>query len=1071
MRPSTIFRHCAVLCGLAALLCTCDLAPENGGLLFRERQDAGVTSINALRPTEDFNIIEYLYYYNGGGVAATDISGDGLPDLYFTNNQGPNKYYINEGNWTFRDATDAGEVAGAGSWSTGVSVTDINQDGRQDIYVCNVSGYRGLTGKNELFIQRADGSFVESAADYGLDFPGFNTQAYWFDYDLDGDQDLYLLRHSVHNDATYGTAKGRERPDSLAGDLLLRNDLNAVSSTGPKFVDVTTEAGLYSSKIGYGLSAAITDFDQNGYPDLYVCNDFSENDYYYLNQGDGTFRESIRARAGHSSQFSMGNDLLDLDEDGRPDLITLDMRPGEESVLKHTANADAYNVYAIKRELGYYDQVPHNNVQWNRGGGYFTEIGQLVGLEATDWSWTVLNEDFDYDGWKEVFVANGIERRPNDLDYLKFISSELAQRVSNLELVEQMPPGGVANQFFDQGPYFEFSSRGGNVDPSGLEHVGSSTGAAVADFDGDGDLDVVVNHLNEPASIYENTLLEVARSRDSIRLPGTPATVHYRAEDNSNYEATLRIVNVQDPSLRSGTVTYRAYLSDGTMVMRAWGPQRGQLSQSDDRMSFRLPEGGGMDSLIREDAVAGTKTLYEVQWGRLDKLTSRPAGKPFVASEARYSVLPTSVIHRNDDARDFDREPLRPWAATIGGPVVAHAVGEPLLLGGGALPPGLFRFRNGRLEPLGEIKIGGSVTAAAYVQLDSTGGKRLLIGDGAGHLNLYDGFTQVTDCPDCLPQLPYAPHHVLAGDFDEDGDQDLFVITQSDGNAFGEQTPVYRLNNRGNGRMDTIRLPLKGMRDAVWFPESREILAVGPWQQLKRMDLSGEDWRVLDFGPTGLYHSISVVEYGDSSVEVVVGNLTRNTSLGDPYGEGALAFYREDLDGNGRKDPLITYRRNGQEYTWADKDDLGGQLPAWRRNNLSYADFSKRSLRENFPDLGARMGSAEELDNLFLYKLEAGAVDWEVDYLAPELQPVPVNDEVLDGQRTLIAGNLTNVLPRLGRLDGAALQLVDEFGEVSVVDLGGERNRSMITQIIPLNDRHWLLLVRRGEHLILRRKF
>nr|WP_256366185.1 VCBS repeat-containing protein [Lewinella sp. W8] len=1040
-------------------------------MLFRVRQDAGIESTNALKPTEDFNIIEYLYYYNGGGVAATDINGDGLPDLYFTNNQQPNKYYINEGNWQFRDATEEGEVAGAGSWSTGVSITDVNQDGRQDIYVCNVSGYKGLTGKNELFVQQADGTFREQAADYGLDFAGFNTQAYWFDYDLDGDQDMYLLRHSVHNDATYGTAQGREIMDSLAGDLLLRNDVNSATASTPRFVNVTAAAGMYSSKIGYGLSAAITDFDQNGYPDLYVCNDFSENDYYYLNQGDGTFRESVRERMGHSSQFSMGNDLLDLDEDGRPDLLTLDMRPSDEVVLKHTANADAYNVYAIKRELGYYDQVPRNNLQWNRGDGYFTEIGQLVGLEASDWSWSVLSEDFDFDGWKEVFVANGIERRPNDLDYLKFISSDLARTATNLELAEQMPPGRVANQFYDQGPYFEFAPRGEDTDPSGLEHVGSSTGAAVADFDGDGDLDVVVTHLNEPASIYENTLLEVARSRDSVALPGTSAMVYYRVEDNSNYETTLRIINIQDVALRSGAVTYRAYLSDGTMVMRAWGPQRGQLSQSDDRFSFRLPEGGGLDSLIRIDATAGTATRYVLQWGRLDKLQIGPAGKMSTSPAARYSVRETPIVHQSRVAQDFDREPLRPWAAPLGAPVVAQLAGEPLFLGGGDGAPALYRFDGEKLVTLAEIDTEDRVTAAVYVRLDSTRGNHLLIGDDRGKLRLYDQRgAELTDCEECLPQLPFIPSHILAGDFDEDGDQDLLVLTQSDGSSFGERTPVYRLDNRGNGTMDTIRLPLAGMRDAVWIRDNREIIAVGPWQQLKLVDLAGEDWQVLDFGPAGLYHSVSLVEFPDSTRELVVGNLTRNTSLGDPYNEGPLFLYRDDLDGNGRRDPLITYRRNAQEYSWADKDELGTQLPSLRRNNLSYADFSRRSVDESFPELGAPVGTAEELDNLILYKLEAEDVEWEVDYLAPELQPVPVNHEILDGERMLLAGNFTTVLPRLGRLDGAALQLIDEAGEVSVIDLGGVRNRSMITKIVPLDGRHWLLVVREGSHLILRRE-
>ena len=486
---------------LLGVLFTCGPARE-GEKKFVIRTDTGVESTNQLSPTESFNIVEYLYYYNGGGVAATDISGDGLPDLYFTNNQGDNKYFINEGGWRFRDATEAGGVAGGGDWSTGVSVTDVNADGLPDIYVCNVGGYKGLSGRNELFVQEAGGRFTDRAADYGLDFSGFNTQAYWLDYDRDGDDDVYLLRHSVHNDATYGQAAAREVPDSLAGDLLLRND-------GGRFTDVTAEMGLYSSKIGYGLSAAVADYDGDGYPDLYVCNDFSENDYFYLNREGEGFEEVVRERTGHTSNFSMGSDVGDLDRDGRPDLVTLDMRPGDEQVLKSTASADAYNVYRLKRRAGYYDQLPRNNVQWNRGGGHFSEIAESAGLAATDWSWSVLIEDFDRDGRAEVFVANGIERRPNDLDYLKFISSSLARNSSNLAVVSEMPPGKVANELFVESAPLQYTPAAADW---GLDLISSSTGAAVADFDRDGDLDLVLNNVNAPATLYENVS---AAPRDS----------------------------------------------------------------------------------------------------------------------------------------------------------------------------------------------------------------------------------------------------------------------------------------------------------------------------------------------------------------------------------------------------------------------------------------------------------------------------------------------------------------------------------------------------------------------------
>ena len=507
--------------GLLSLLFVTCTAPAPAPL-FEPRTDTGVTSANVLRETETFNIVEYLYYYNGGGVAATDINGDGLPDLYFTNNQEPNKYYVNEGNFRFRDATETGAVAGAGAWSTGVSVVDVDGNGLMDLYVCNVSGYKGLTGRNELFLQNEDGTFTEAAADYGLDLPGFNTQAYWFDYDQDGDLDCYLARHSVHNDATYGTAEGRLTPDSLAGDRLLRNMAQETSPPGPlsrgegeQFMDVTAQAGLYASKIAYALSAAPADYDGDGDTDLYVGNDFSENDYYYLNNGDGTFTEAVDSLTGHTSNFTMGSDVADFDADGRPDLLTLDMRPGNEEILKSTMSADAYNVYNLKRRLGYHHQLPHNALQWNRGGGNFSEIAELAGLAATDWSWSCLVEDFDLDGRPDVFVANGIERRPNSLDYLKFISSDLARSASNLEVVANMPSGHVANQAFRMTGEWAFEDVSAAW---GLDLTGSSTGAATADLDGDGDLDLVLNNVNAPATIYENTTVRLAAGETGVPL-------------------------------------------------------------------------------------------------------------------------------------------------------------------------------------------------------------------------------------------------------------------------------------------------------------------------------------------------------------------------------------------------------------------------------------------------------------------------------------------------------------------------------------------------------------------------
>ncbi|CAH1002068.1 hypothetical protein LEM8419_02985 [Neolewinella maritima] len=817
-------RWTLAICALPVLLlCTCGPAPEDAPR-FAERLDTGVNSVNQLLPTEDFNIIEYLYYYNGGGVAATDISGDGLPDLYFTNNQGPNKYYINEGDWHFRDATELDGVAGAMNWSTGVSVEDVSGDGLPDIYVCNVGGYKQLTGRNELFVQQPDGTFLEQAADYGLAFTGFNTQAYWFDYDLDGDQDMYLLRHSVHNDASYGEARSREVTDDLAGDKLLCND-------GGTFVDVTAAMGLYSSKIGYGLSAAVADFDGNGYPDIYVCNDFSENDYLYLNlEGEG-FKESIRERTGHTSNFSMGSDVGDLDRDGRPDLVTLDMRPGDEQVLKSTASADAYNVYRIKRRAGYYDQLPRNNVQWNRGGGHFSDIAELAGLAATDWSWSVLLEDFDLDGRQEVFVANGIERRPNDLDYLKFVSSSLARESSNLAVISEMPTGYVANQMFVEKAPLTYAEA-----DWGLGAVGSSTGAAVADFDRDGDMDLVVNNVNAPAQLYENRTIDGSGVVDSLPTAAVA----------------------------------------GVMVGL---PQRGFMSQS---------ERGALGSVGRGEVVR---------------------------DEVSYRVEVLDTIELADDRGDsFDRQPL----------------------------------------------------------------------------------------------LPYA------------GAED--------------ETPLVYLS-------DSLVL-----ETGLWRPVTvRQLGADGVWSTQEIANSTGWWQSISRSGPRNF----------------VLGNWGLNSTLGQPSPDAPLRRYREDVDDNGRIDPLITYVRGGREYSLADKDDLTRQFPSWRRNNLSYGAFSRRSFGENFPDLRDEPQRAVTLAH---WQLRVGA-DGEVELqdLPTAAQSTTLNVVEPTPMGLLLGGNKLDVLPRIGRQDAAALQLLHPDGAVQFIDLGAERNRAEVLRIERIDTRKYSVLLHTGE--------
>ncbi|EPR67024.1 CRTAC1 family protein [Cyclobacterium qasimii] len=458
---------------------------------------------NELKETNNLSILYYLYFYNGGGVAIGDINNDGLQDIFFTGNQVPNKLFLNKGNMEFEDITENAGVAGSSDWNTGVTLADVNGDGNLDIYVCAVVGIHGLKGKNELFINNGDLTFSEEGEKYGLDFKNYATTASFFDYDNDGDLDMYLLNHSVHTDNSYGPAAIRHKRTELSGDKLLRNE-------GGKFIDVSEEAGIFGGANGYGLGLATADFNNDGFTDLYISNDFHEDDYYYINNGDGTFTEQLKDKFSQVSRFSMGNDAVDINQDGFVDIITLDMLSEDEKVLKSSMSDDPIYTHDLKIErLNYHPQYARNMLQINRGGEYFQEVALYSGVSATDWSWSPLFADFDLDGKQDLFISTGISRRPNDHDYINYISSEEVERQFNAsnrldqEALNKMPSGKVKNYIFKGEENLQFSDQSGNWIS---DYPNLSTGAAWADLDNDGDLDLVTNNLNEPATLYQNNL-------------------------------------------------------------------------------------------------------------------------------------------------------------------------------------------------------------------------------------------------------------------------------------------------------------------------------------------------------------------------------------------------------------------------------------------------------------------------------------------------------------------------------------------------------------------------------------
>ena len=459
---------------------------------------------NDLNENDKFNLVEYLYFYNGGGVTTGDINNDGLIDIYISSNQGLNKLYLNKGGFVFEDISKTAGVQSKGEWKTGVSMVDINGDGFLDIYQTRLGGYKSISGKNELYINNGDLTFSERGIEYGLDFEGFSTHAAFFDYDSDGDLDMYLLNHSVHTERSYGNSNLRFNKSEKSGDKLFRNE---ISEGSLKFVDVSDESGILSSNIGYGLGISISDINRDGCDDIYISNDFRENDYLYINNCDGTFSESLESYINYTSRFSMGNDISDINNDAYPDIMVLDMLPQDEYVLKSSAGEDSYEIYKMKLDFGFNKQFTKNTLQLNNGNSSFSEISQLLGIHATDWSWSTLIEDFDLDGNNDVYVTNGIVKRPNDMDYISFLSNEeisggLVQNPSlkNIDLLKEMPDGRVANYAFKNLSGFRFSDVS---EEWGLDFEGYSNGATYDDFDNDGDNDLIINNINDNAILLK----------------------------------------------------------------------------------------------------------------------------------------------------------------------------------------------------------------------------------------------------------------------------------------------------------------------------------------------------------------------------------------------------------------------------------------------------------------------------------------------------------------------------------------------------------------------------------------
>ena len=1030
---------------LLALLLGCRDSPEPPALFERlVPSTTGVTFENRVPDDTALNILNFLYYYNGGGVAAGDVDGDGLPDLYFTSNLGSNRLYLNRGGYRFEDVTDRAGVRGPSGWKTGVTMADVNGDGRLDIYVSTVS-YLALRGRNALYVNNGDGTFSERAREYGIDQQGYSTQAAFFDYDADGDLDLFVLSFSTHGDRSMIAAAKRSVRAARGGGRLYRND-------GGRFVDVSAQAGIFGGFEGFGLGVVVSDLDVDGCPDIYVANDFQENDFLYRNNCDGTFTESIGRATTHTSRFSMGVDAADIDNDALPDVLVADMLPDRESILKTSASTEAFDLFDARLRAGYHPQFARNTLQWNRGHGRFSDVGFLAGVHATDWSWAALLADLDNDGRKDVFVTSGIPRRPNDLDYIDFVGQPAVQATlgstitsRNMALIARMPQVPAPNHAFRNDGRLRFTDVTAGW---GLDQPGFSNGAVYVDLNNSGALDLVVNVINGPAAIYRN------RAREHSGNGSLTATLRGTAPNTNGIGAKLLV-----------------RVGETTQVVEQM-PTRGFQSSVDPRLHVGLGPATSIDSLT-------------IVWPdrRFQVLTHVPANRPIVLSQSdavgRYEwvrpsppplfrdvtdQLRVKVRHAENAYNEFAREPLMPRLLSTEGPALTSADvnGDDLddvFVGGAMWQAGtlLLQQRDGTFQPsvqpaLAADSVSEDVDATFF---DANGDHHpdLYVVSGGngftmraqpmrGRLYLNDGRGRLTRAIDALPELYDNGGCVAAADFDGDGDVDLFLGSRSVPGAYGISPRSRLLRNDGTGHFADVTLDIApglseaGMiTSAAWVDHDGDgrldLVVVGEWTPVllfhqERGRFVERGARAGLAGTEGWWNSVSVADVnGDRRPDLVLGNLGLNSYVTASRAEPAR-LYVGDFGRDGTVEQILTVYRNGVSYPVADRDELLRAVPTLRSRYPSYAAFGASTIDQIFP--AADVAAARTLKAhgfASLVALNDGKGRFTVAPLPTEAQIAPIHATVADDfdgdgrLDLLVAGNFHGVPPIQGRYDAS----------------------------------------------------
>ncbi len=1070
-------------CILLLLSIIFNACKNNTGTLFTnlDNDATGIKFQNTFFDDGPLNVANYIYFYNGGGVAIGDINNDGLQDILFTGNMVRNRLYLNKGNLKFEDITQKSGIADKQGWCTGATMTDINNDGKLDIYICRSADINPVMRENLLFINNGDLTFSEKAKQYGLADSGYSTQSAFFDYDKDGDLDCFIINHSIQK-YTAGVQQNpalRQEHNAAFASKLYRND-------GSHFTDVSDSTGITSNVLTFGLSVAIADYNSDGWPDISVSNDFNEPDYFFINNRNGTFTEQLSKAMDEISLYSMGSDAADYNNDGLVDLLTLDMMPEDNKTIKMHSGAENFDKFQFLFTQGFYYQYSRNMLQKNNGDGTFSEVGQLSGVSNTDWSWSALFGDYDNDGNKDLFVTNGYVKDYTEMDFMKYSIDRLVRSMHHDSIdaipdyIKKMPTHQIPNYIFQNNGDETFTKK---TEAWGLDQPGVSAGAAYTDLDNDGDLDLVINNSNDYASIYrnnsetniKNNFLRIELKGNSANERGIGAKVKLFCKDKQYYQEQSPVRGFQssvDPVLVFG-VGLNTKIDSVIVIWPNDNFQKLVDIKTNQTLTVKLSD-------------AREKWMY---------LTATPVKQPIFTQ----TELP-NVQHRENNFNDFTVQTLLPNYLSREGPCIEVADInkdglEDFIIGGakGYASQIFTQNRNGTfsIKPQSSLlkDSASEDVAACFFDADNDGDQDLYIAAGGYEFNendpafqdrlyLNDGNGNFTKKEKALPIILTSKSCVKAADIDGDGDLDLFVGGRVVPGKYPTAPRSYILMNDGTGVFtDATSTACKGLEqpgmitDAVWLDlnndKQPDLIVAGEWMPIKvflnqKGILKDASSTYINFASSGWWNKINATDMdGDGDTDLIIGNCGLNTQFHVKEKEPVTIYYK-DFDGNGSLDPVLCYYINGVSYPVNSRDDLADQLPMIKKKFLEYREYAVATINDIF--------TADELKDAVILKAETmqtvylenqGSKGFVLHQLPPEAQYAPVHAIVAedmnnDGKKDILfAGNNKWTRIKFGRYSAnhGVLLLADGKGRFTYTPQteSGLNMRGEVRSMAPVN--------------------